>query len=102
MERISDSGVTGPAFLDHVCPPGCPVLNSPRGQTVPLPADLTRRPVVPPEMHRPWLLVRRADEARGAVPAMVPVPSVTPPKGSGCPEIAARARRQLSEAAHSP
>ncbi|WP_052509310.1 hypothetical protein [Kitasatospora griseola] len=51
VEGISDSGVTGPAFLDHVRPPGRPVLDSPRGQTVPLPADLTRRPVVPPEMH---------------------------------------------------
>ncbi|MER5473881.1 LysR family transcriptional regulator [Streptomyces sp. NPDC002685] len=71
VERISDSGVTGPAFFDHVRRLGRPVLNSPKGQTVPLPADLTRRPVVSPEVHWPWLLVRRADETRGAVLAVV-------------------------------
>ncbi|MFJ9690587.1 LysR family transcriptional regulator [Kitasatospora sp. NPDC101183] len=71
VERISDGGVTGPAFFEHVRRIGRPVLNSPKGQTAPLPADLTRRPVVSPEVHWPWLLVRRADEARAAVLAVV-------------------------------
>ncbi|MFG2915649.1 LysR family transcriptional regulator [Kitasatospora sp. NPDC048298] len=71
VERISDSGVTGPAFFDHVRRLGRPVLNSPKGQTAALPPDLGRRPIASPEVHWLWLLVRRADETRAAVLAVV-------------------------------
>jgi DNA-binding transcriptional LysR family regulator len=70
-ERISDGGVTGPAFFDHVRRLGRPVLNSPKGQTAVLPPDLTLRPVVAPEVYWTWSLVRRADEERQAVLAVV-------------------------------
>ncbi|MET8627632.1 LysR family transcriptional regulator [Kitasatospora sp. NPDC004669] len=70
-ERISDGGVTGPAFFDHVRRIGRPVVNTPKGQTAALPPDLVRRPVVAPEVHWTWSLVRRADEVRPAVLAVV-------------------------------
>jgi hypothetical protein len=47
------------------------VLNSPKGQTTPLPPDLVQRPVVEPELAWPWFLVWRADEIRPAVLAAV-------------------------------
>ncbi|MGJ5749879.1 DNA-binding transcriptional LysR family regulator [Streptomyces puniciscabiei] len=64
---ISDGGITGPAFFDHVRRSGRPIINSPKGQTCALPADLVRRPVVAPEVYWTWSLVRREDEARAAV-----------------------------------
>ncbi|MFI6062241.1 LysR family transcriptional regulator [Streptomyces sp. NPDC051286] len=70
VERISDNGITGPAFFDHVRRIGRPVINSPKGQTTPLPPDLVRRPVAP-EVHWTWSLVRRADEVRPSVLAVV-------------------------------
>ncbi|MDQ1033960.1 DNA-binding transcriptional LysR family regulator [Streptomyces sp. V3I8] len=69
--RIADGGITGPAFFDHVRRGGRPVVNSPKGQTTPLPPDLVRRPVVTPEIHWTWSLVRREDEDRPAVLALV-------------------------------
>ncbi|MFE9497589.1 LysR family transcriptional regulator [Streptomyces collinus] len=71
VERVRDGGVTGPAFFDHVRRSGRPVVNSPKGQTTPLPADLVRRPVVAPRAHWTWSLVRRCDEDREAVLAVV-------------------------------
>ncbi|MFD8423073.1 LysR family transcriptional regulator [Streptomyces sp. NPDC059466] len=65
--RISDGGITGPAFFDHVRRTGLPVVNSPKGQTTPLPPDLVQRPVVAPRIHWTWSLVRRANEDRPAV-----------------------------------
>ncbi|MGW0209577.1 LysR family transcriptional regulator [Streptomyces sp. NPDC003233] len=64
---ISDGGITGPAFFDHVRRSDRPIINSPKGQTCALPADLVRRPVVAPEVYWTWSLVRREDEARAAV-----------------------------------
>ncbi|MGW0997744.1 LysR family transcriptional regulator [Streptomyces sp. NPDC002523] len=69
--RVSDGGVTGPAFFDHVRRCDRPVVNCPKGQTDPLPPDLVRREVVAPEIYWTWSLVRRADEARTAVLAVV-------------------------------
>lgn len=69
--RISDGGITGPAFFDHVRRSSHPVINSPKGQTTPLPPDLVRRPVVAPEIHWTWSLVRRHGEDRAAVLAVV-------------------------------
>ncbi|MFD9002461.1 LysR family transcriptional regulator [Streptomyces sp. NPDC059582] len=69
--RVSDGGITGPGFFDHVRRCGHPVVNSPKGQTTPLPPDLVRRPVVAPEVHWTWSLVRRRSEARAAVLAVV-------------------------------
>ncbi|OIJ64617.1 LysR family transcriptional regulator [Streptomyces mangrovisoli] len=74
--RVSDGGVTGPAFFDHVRRSGRPVVNSPKGQTASLPADLVRRPVVGPEIHWTWSLVWRRDEVRAAVLDVVEALSV--------------------------
>ncbi|MFL1898233.1 LysR family transcriptional regulator [Streptomyces tauricus] len=69
--RITDGGITGPAFFDHVRRSGRPVINSPKGQTTPLPPDLVRRPVVAPRIHWTWSLVRREGEDRPTVLALM-------------------------------
>jgi DNA-binding transcriptional LysR family regulator len=71
--HISDGGITGPAFFDHVRRSGRPVINSPKGQHAPLPPDLGRCAVVSPEPYWPWSLVWRRDEVRTAVLAVVDV-----------------------------
>jgi DNA-binding transcriptional LysR family regulator len=71
--RISDGGITGPAFFDHVRGSSRPVINSPKGQHTPLPADLARCAVVEPELYWPWWLVWRRSEVRTAVLAVVDV-----------------------------
>jgi len=65
--RISDGGITGPAFFDHVRRSRRPIVNSPKGQTAPLPPDLGQRPVVAPEIYWTWSLVWRQDEERASV-----------------------------------
>ena len=65
--RISDGGITGEAFVDHVRRIRRPVLNSPKGQEVLLPPDLVRRPIVDPTPMWTWSLVWRRDEVRRAV-----------------------------------
>jgi DNA-binding transcriptional LysR family regulator len=65
--RIDNGGITGPAFFDHVRAGDRPVLNSPKGQTTPLPPDLVRRPVIGPEIHWTWSLILRHNEKRPAV-----------------------------------
>ncbi|WP_369227131.1 LysR family transcriptional regulator [Streptomyces sp. R39] len=69
--RISDGAVTGPAYFDHVRRCTRPVLNSPKGQTTPLPPDLVRREIVAPKVYWTWSLVWRADEDRAGVLAAV-------------------------------
>ncbi|SEP07168.1 LysR family transcriptional regulator [Actinacidiphila rubida] len=69
--RISDGGVTGPAFFDHVRRSARPVVNSPKGQTSPLPPDLVQRPVGGPQLQWTWSLVWRRGEVRAAVLAVV-------------------------------
>jgi DNA-binding transcriptional LysR family regulator len=69
--HIDDGGITGPAFFDHVRRSRRPVINSPKGQTMPLPPDLARRPVVAPAVYWTWSLVWRRDETRAAVLAVV-------------------------------
>jgi hypothetical protein len=69
--RISDGGVTGPAFFDHVRRCTRPVLNSPKGQTAPLPPDLVRREIVAPKVYWTWSLVWRESEDRPGVLAAV-------------------------------
>ncbi|WP_406440900.1 LysR family transcriptional regulator [Streptomyces sp. NBC_01613] len=69
--RISDGAITGPAFFDHVRRSRRPVLNSPKGQTTPLPPDLVRREVVAPKVHWTWSLVWRESEDRAGVLAAV-------------------------------
>jgi DNA-binding transcriptional LysR family regulator len=69
--RISDGGITGPAFFDHVRRSRRPVVNSPKGQNAPLPPDLVRRAVVEPKLYWPWSLVWRRSELRAAVLAVV-------------------------------
>ncbi|WP_406601899.1 LysR family transcriptional regulator [Lentzea sokolovensis] len=67
VRRIHNGAITGPAFFDHVRVCTTPVLNSPKGQTTPLPPDLVQRPVVDPEVVWTWSLVRREDEERADV-----------------------------------
>lgn len=69
--RVSDGGITGPAFFDHVRRSRRPVLNSPKGQTTPLPPDLVQRPVITPQVYWTWSLVWRSGENRAAVLAVV-------------------------------
>ncbi|MFG1645599.1 LysR family transcriptional regulator [Amycolatopsis sp. NPDC049252] len=69
--RTRDGGITGPGFFDHVRKLRRPVLNSPKGQTVPLPPDLARREVVAPSPFWTWSLVSRQDETRAAVLATI-------------------------------
>jgi hypothetical protein len=69
--RICDGGITGPAFFDHVRRGRRPVVNSPKGQTDPLPPDLVMRPVITPEIYWTWSLVWRRGEARSSVLSVV-------------------------------
>jgi DNA-binding transcriptional LysR family regulator len=69
--RVSDGGITGPAFFDHVRRCRRPIVNSPKGQTTPLPPDLVRRPVIAPPVYWTWSLVWRRSEKRPAVLAAV-------------------------------
>ena len=69
--RISDGGITGPAFFDHVRRSRRPIINSPKGQSTPLPPDLVRRPVIAPRVYWAWYLVWRRSEERAAVLAVV-------------------------------
>ncbi|HYS36919.1 MAG TPA: LysR family transcriptional regulator [Pseudonocardiaceae bacterium] len=65
--RIDDGGITGPAFFSHVRRLRRPVVNSPKGQTTPIPPDLAQRPVVCPTPYWTWSLVWRRDATRAAV-----------------------------------
>ena len=65
--RITDGGITGPAFYDHVRRSRRPVLNSPKTQTATLPPDLVARPVTGPRIYWTWSLVWRRDETRETV-----------------------------------
>ncbi|MFR0355925.1 LysR family transcriptional regulator [Streptomyces sediminimaris] len=69
--RISDGAITGPAFFDHVRRCSRPVVNSPKGQTAPLPPDLVRREIVAPKVYWTWSLVWRENERRDAVLGLV-------------------------------
>ncbi|MHD0301350.1 LysR family transcriptional regulator [Rhodococcus erythropolis] len=69
--RINDGGITGPAFFDHARAVGRPVVNSPKGQTITLPSDLTARPVIDPAAIWTWSLLCRENETRPAVLAAV-------------------------------
>jgi DNA-binding transcriptional LysR family regulator len=71
IARTDDGGITGPAFFDHVRRLRRPVINSPKGQTAPVPPDLTQRPVVDPAPYWTWALVSRRDETRTAVRATI-------------------------------
>jgi DNA-binding transcriptional LysR family regulator len=68
---ISDGGVTGPAYFDHVRRLRRPVVNCPKGQTTPVPADLVARPIERPAPYWTWSLVSRRDERRPVVRAVV-------------------------------
>lgn len=69
--HISDGGITGPAFFEHVRTVRRPVINCPKDQNAPLPPDLAMRPVVGPHVYWPWYVVRRRGEVRPAVLATV-------------------------------
>ena len=69
--RICNGGITGPAFFDHVRRSRRPIINSPKGQTTPLPPDLVRRSVIAPQVYWTWSLVWRRSEERAAVLAAV-------------------------------
>ncbi|HZE32834.1 MAG TPA: LysR family transcriptional regulator [Actinoallomurus sp.] len=69
--HISDSGITGAAFFDHVRGSPRPIINSPKSQLAPLPPDLVKRPLIAPKVYWTWSLVWRRDESRSAVLATV-------------------------------
>jgi DNA-binding transcriptional LysR family regulator len=69
--RIDGGGITGRAFFDHVRASDRPVINSPKGQTAPLPPDLVKRAVVEPRVYWTWSLVWRRTEVRPAVLATI-------------------------------
>jgi DNA-binding transcriptional LysR family regulator len=69
--RIDDGGITGPTFFEHVRRLRRPVLNSPKGQTAPVPADLVARPVIHPAPYWTWSLISRHDEGRPTVLAVI-------------------------------
>ena len=69
--HISDGGITGPAFFDHVRRSPRPIVNSPKGQDTPLPPDLVRRVVVDPKPYWTWSLTWRRSEVRAAVLGVV-------------------------------
>jgi DNA-binding transcriptional LysR family regulator len=69
--HVADGGITGPGFFDHVRRSPCPIVNSPKGQTTPLPPDLVQRPLVGPKVYWTWSLVWRRAEVRSAVLATV-------------------------------
>lgn len=71
IERTSDSGITGPAFFEHVRRLRRPVINAPKGQASPLPPDLVRRFVVHPAPYLTWSLVARRDETRVSVRGVI-------------------------------
>jgi len=64
---IEDGGITGPAFFDHVRRLRRPLVNSPKGQTTPIPADLVQRPIVAPAPYWTWSLVWRRTESQPSV-----------------------------------
>ena len=64
---IDDGGITGPAFFDHVRRLRRPVVNSPKGQTTPIPPDLVQRPIVAPAPYWTWSLVWRRTESEPPV-----------------------------------
>jgi DNA-binding transcriptional LysR family regulator len=68
--RISDGGITGPMFFEHVRRLGRPVLNSPKARTTAVPADLVQRPVARPPFWT-WSLVSRRNEARETVRGVI-------------------------------
>ena len=69
--RTTDGGITGPALFEHVRRLRRPVINSPKGQTTPVPPDLAQLPVVRPSPYWTWSLVSRRDEARAGVLATI-------------------------------
>ena len=71
LVRIDDGGITGPTFFEHVRRLRRPVVNSPKGQTTPVPADLVARPVINPAPYWTWSLVSRRDEGRATVLAVI-------------------------------
>jgi DNA-binding transcriptional LysR family regulator len=68
---VSEGGIAGPAFYDHVRRLRRPVVNSPKSQTAPVPPDLMVRPITEPAPYWTWSLVCRRDERRPAVRALV-------------------------------
>jgi DNA-binding transcriptional LysR family regulator len=67
VTKISDGGIAGPAFFDHVARLGRPVLESPKRHSEPMPPTLVRRPVRPPVPLWGWALLHRADDTRPVV-----------------------------------
>jgi DNA-binding transcriptional LysR family regulator len=69
--HVSDSGLVGPTFFDHVRRSPRPIVNPPKGQTIPPPADLVRRSLIAPQVYWTWSLVWRSGESRSGVLAAV-------------------------------
>ncbi|GAB2826338.1 LysR family transcriptional regulator [Actinoallomurus bryophytorum] len=65
--HISDCGIIGEPFFDHVRNSPRPIVDSPMGQTATLPSDLTKRSLIAPQVYWTWSLVWRRGESRPAV-----------------------------------
>ncbi|OBG76464.1 LysR family transcriptional regulator [Mycobacterium sp. E1214] len=68
---IRDGGVVGRRFFEHVQRLGCPVLSAPKARADVLPHNMSLRRVVNPSPLWTWTLVRRCDDDRPAVLALV-------------------------------
>ena len=69
--HVTDGGITGPAFFDHVRRSRRPIINSPKGQSAPLLPDLVQRPIIDPNIYWTWSLAWRRSEVRPAVLATI-------------------------------
>lgn len=69
--HISDCGIIGAPFFNHIRNSPRPIVNSPMGQTTALPPDLVKRPLIAPQVYWTWSLVWRRSEVRSAVLATV-------------------------------
>jgi hypothetical protein len=70
--RISNGGIAGPMFFEHVRRLRRPVLNSPKAQNADrVPTDIVQRAVKPPAPHWTWSLVSRRAESRQTVCAVI-------------------------------
>ena len=65
--RIPDCGLIGAPFFDRVRRSPRPIVSSPEDQTVTLPSDLVRRPLIAPRIYWTWSLIWRRNESRTSV-----------------------------------
>jgi DNA-binding transcriptional LysR family regulator len=65
--RISDGGIAGPLFFEHVRRLGQPVVGAPGRPQCEMPEDLVAQPIVRPQPIWTWSLIWRRTESRSLV-----------------------------------